>query len=128
MTTKDLVKEIELAEDLKVNLDAIEGKKTKRSRTKTAVSQEVKSPADAERSANVGDLDQMKQKLENLDKAEVKLEIPDPVKHKYISFVKSGVRIAAGLALILVPLETWANVAGVLLIIAEILGIAEEMV
>jgi hypothetical protein len=50
---------------------------------------------------------------------------PDPVKHKYISFAKSAVRIAAGLCLI------WPGsliLAGVFLIAAEVLGVAEEMV
>ena len=49
---------------------------------------------------------------------------PDPVKHKYISFAKSGVRIAAGFALAFGML--WS--AGGLLVLAEVLGIAEEMV
>lgn len=49
---------------------------------------------------------------------------PDPVKHKYISFAKSGLRIAAGVALAYGLF--WY--AGGLLILAEILGIAEEMV
>ena len=51
--------------------------------------------------------------------------IPDPLKHKYISFVKSAIRIAAGIALI------WPQniiIAGVFLIIAEVLGVLEEMV
>jgi len=48
----------------------------------------------------------------------------DPGKrHFYISLVKSGVRIAAGAALI-----TGSFVkAGVLLIVAELLGVAEEL-
>lgn len=49
---------------------------------------------------------------------------PDPKKHKYISFAKSGVRIVAGVALCFNML--WY--AGGLLILAEILGIAEEVV
>ncbi len=49
---------------------------------------------------------------------------PDPIKHKYISFAKSGVRIAAGFALALGSF--WY--AGGLLILAEVLGIAEEIV
>ncbi len=49
---------------------------------------------------------------------------PDPVKHKYISFAKSAVRIAAGVALCLSMF--WY--AGALLILAEILGIVEELV
>jgi hypothetical protein len=50
--------------------------------------------------------------------------IPDPKWHKYISFVKSGLRISAGILLmqgLFVP-------SGLLFICAEILGIAEEMV
>ena len=51
-------------------------------------------------------------------------KLPDPVKHKYISFAKSGLRIIAGLALIC----DCVLGAGVLFILAEVLGIAEEMV
>jgi hypothetical protein len=43
--------------------------------------------------------------------------------HFYISLVKSGFRFGAGFALIFDKLP----VAGVLLIIAELLGIAEEL-
>lgn len=49
---------------------------------------------------------------------------PDPLKHKYISFVKSGFRIGAGIALVRGELI----VAGALFIIAEVLGIVEELV
>jgi hypothetical protein len=49
---------------------------------------------------------------------------PDPVKHKYISFAKSGLRILAGIFLCYGFLAH----AGGLLIIAEVLGIIEEMV
>lgn len=52
-------------------------------------------------------------------------KLPDPVKHQYISFAKSAIRIAAGIALV------WPQniiLAGILLILAEGLGIAEEMV
>jgi hypothetical protein len=55
---------------------------------------------------------------------DVEYKHPDPVKHKYISFVKSGVRIAAGVSLCFGML--WY--AGALLILAEILGIVEELV
>ena len=51
--------------------------------------------------------------------------------HFYVSLVKSVVRIAAGIALISagMPLEhAYILVAGSLLIAAEILGIAEEIV
>jgi hypothetical protein len=50
---------------------------------------------------------------------------PHPIKHRTISFVKSAIRIVAGIVLI------WPQnivLAGVLLIAAEILGIAEELV
>lgn len=49
---------------------------------------------------------------------------PDPIKHKYISFAKSGLRILAGIALAYGMF--WY--AGGLIVLAEILGIAEEMV
>lgn len=44
-------------------------------------------------------------------------------RHFYISIVKSGVRIGAGAALVL----GFVVNAGLLLIIAEILGVAEEL-
>lgn len=49
---------------------------------------------------------------------------PDPVKHQYISFAKSGLRILAGVFLCASMLVS----AGVLLILAELLGILEELV
>lgn len=49
---------------------------------------------------------------------------PDPTKHKYISFVKSGFRILAGGALFFGEFA----IAGGLLIVAELLGIIEELV
>jgi hypothetical protein len=58
-------------------------------------------------------------------------KLPDPVKHKYISFAKSGVRILAGLALAgggWLEMNPYIMYAGVLLILAEVLGIVEEMV
>lgn len=55
---------------------------------------------------------------------ETEYRYPDPVKHKYISFVKSGMRIFAGLFLCYGFLVH----TGGLLILAEILGIAEEVV
>jgi hypothetical protein len=58
---------------------------------------------------------------------EVEYRHPDPIKHKYISFAKSGVRIAAGVALCL-TLTPMLWYAGALLILAEILGIVEELV
>ena len=47
--------------------------------------------------------------------------------HFRVSLIKSAVRILAGLCLCLID-NTLANIAGVLLIIAEILGIVEEIV
>jgi hypothetical protein len=55
---------------------------------------------------------------------EVDYKHPDPIKHKYISFAKSGIRIVAGIALCFGMF--WY--AGSLLILAEILGIVEELV
>jgi hypothetical protein len=58
-------------------------------------------------------------------------KLPDPVKHKYISFAKSALRIVAGLALAgggWLEMNPYIMYAGVLLIVAEVLGIAEEMV
>lgn len=51
-------------------------------------------------------------------------KLPDPVKHKYVSFAKSGLRIIAGLLLCAGQLFA----AGAFLILAEVLGVAEEMV
>jgi len=49
---------------------------------------------------------------------------PDPVWHARISFLKSFIRIIAGIFLIFSSL----GMAGVLLILAELLGVAEELV
>lgn len=49
---------------------------------------------------------------------------PDPTKHRNISFVKSALRIVAGINLIFLNLFG----AGVLLILAELLGVYEELV
>lgn len=49
---------------------------------------------------------------------------PDPIWHQRISFAKSGLRIVAGIALI----AGYMVDAGLFLIIAELLGIVEEMV
>jgi hypothetical protein len=125
MTTKDLEKEIALAEDLQDKLDTIEGKKP--SRRKKKVTQEVASPRDAEVNADVGELDKMKQLISKNDVEQVvapTVAYPDAVMHKNISFVKSAFRIAAGVALVL----GYFQAAGALFIIAEVLGVAEELV
>lgn len=49
---------------------------------------------------------------------------PDPLKHKYISFAKSALRIIAGITLFTGNFVA----AGTLIVLAEILGIVEEMV
>ena len=49
---------------------------------------------------------------------------PDPSRHRKISFVKSGLRILAGITLIYGSFIT----TGLLLIVAEFLGIVEEIV
>ena len=58
-------------------------------------------------------------------------QIPDPVKHKYISFAKSGIRIVAGLALAgggWLEMNPYIQYAGIGLVLAEVLGIVEEIV
>ena len=49
---------------------------------------------------------------------------PDPKKHQYISFVKSLLRIVAGVSLC----SSNFVIAGVMLVLAEVLGVAEELV
>ena len=51
-------------------------------------------------------------------------QYPDAKKHMYVSFVKSGFRIVAGVSLAL----GFFQAAGCLLVLAEVLGIAEEVV
>lgn len=50
--------------------------------------------------------------------------VPDPLWHRNISFVKSALRILAGVGLITGNLIA----CGVLFILAEVLGILEELV
>ena len=49
---------------------------------------------------------------------------PDPKLHQRISFAKSALRIIAGLSLVYGAFVT----AGVMFILAEVLGIVEELV
>ena len=51
-------------------------------------------------------------------------QIPDPKMHLRISMIKSTLRIIAGVQLVM----GFFVAAGVLLILAEVLGIAEELV
>lgn len=53
---------------------------------------------------------------------------PDPKKHQYISFVKSAWRIIAGVALCYYSQDMWMLLAGGSLVVAEALGILEELV
>lgn len=133
MTNADLEKEVELASDLKEKLDVIAGEKPKTKRkSKTTVSQEVASPRDAAVTADIGSMDKMKQMIEKNESAvpapapvvESTVSYPDATKHKYISFAKSALRIVAGIVLFTGDFVT----AGVLIVLAEILGIAEELV
>jgi hypothetical protein len=49
---------------------------------------------------------------------------PNPIRHRTLSFLKSGFRIAACVALAYYEIQT----AAILLAIAELLGIGEELV
>lgn len=55
---------------------------------------------------------------------------PDPAKHFKLSMYKSAIRIIAGGVLCAIGAysDVWLIVAGACIIIAEIIGIAEEMV
>ena len=60
-----------------------------------------------------------------------KSQLPDPRKHKFISFAKSAVRIAAGLGLAgggWLERNPYLMYGGVLLVVAELFGIIEELV
>ena len=52
--------------------------------------------------------------------------VPDPKKHLYVSLVKSGVRIVACLFFIGTG-NVWAIAAGAGLLVAEIIGVYEEL-
>ena len=59
------------------------------------------------------------------------MEHPNPKKHLQISLIKSIVRIVAGLALAgggWLEMNPYIQGAGLLLVLAEVLGIAEELV
>lgn len=51
-------------------------------------------------------------------------QLPDPKRHKYASFVKSAIRIVACVFLAYYEIQT----AAVLLAVAELVGVAEELV
>jgi hypothetical protein len=58
---------------------------------------------------------------------EAETKQPDPRLHKIISFWKSALRIIAGFGLLFTQ-QPFIIVAGILIIVAEALGVAEEMV
>jgi hypothetical protein len=87
----------------------------------------VKDKAKQEHEANIELMQDLKNRLDAVENKTISTtaDYPNPAKHKYISFVKSSIRIAAGISLI------WPQnliVAGILLIVAEVLGVAEEVV
>jgi len=51
-------------------------------------------------------------------------KIPDPKKHQIISFVKSGIRVAA----CVIGVWGWYEIGFVGLLLAEVVGVYEEMV
>ena len=60
-----------------------------------------------------------------------KSQLPDPRKHKFVSFAKSAVRIAAGLGLAgggWLERNPYLMYGGLLLVLAELFGIVEELV
>jgi hypothetical protein len=60
-----------------------------------------------------------------------KSQLPDPRKHRFVSFAKSVVRIAAGLALAgggWLEMNPYLMYGGLLLVVAEVFGIVEELV
>jgi hypothetical protein len=77
----------------------------------------------------VKDIKKAKEALDTLsEKPEIR--IPDPAKHFKLSMYNSAVRIVAGGALCAIGAysDVWLIVAGACIIVAEIIGIAEEMV
>jgi hypothetical protein len=77
----------------------------------------------------VQDIKKAKSVLDDQPTSEMKH--PDPKKHLYISLIKSGVRIAAGLAIAgagWLEMNPYMQAGGILIVVAELLGIAEELV
>jgi hypothetical protein len=74
--------------------------------------------------------------VEDIKKAKSVLDADVPVTKKFfthtsLSMIKSGFRIAAGLALAgggWLEMNPYIQAAGLLLVLAEVLGIAEELV
>ena len=79
----------------------------------------------------VEDIKHAKHVLDAAQEPSTVVKHPDPKKHLYISLVKSGVRIAAGLAIAgagWLEMNPYMQAGGILLVVAELLGIAEELV
>jgi hypothetical protein len=78
-----------------------------------------------EHEQNIEIMKDLRNKLDSvIDKTDPPLKHPDPKKHLYISLVKSAIRIVAGGCLVTGNLL----MAGICFIMAEVLGIVEELV
>ena len=78
-----------------------------------------------EHEQNIEIMKDLRNKLDSvIDKTDPPAKHPDPTKHLYISLAKSAIRIVAGVCLI----QGNLLMAGVCLILAEVLGIVEELV
>lgn len=53
--------------------------------------------------------------------------MPNQKKHRTISFIKSGIRITAGVVALFIPIPL-VKISAVVFIIAELVGVYEEMV
>jgi hypothetical protein len=86
----------------------------------------VKDKAKQEHEENIQLMQDLKERLDAVENKKLTQDAvyPDAKKHKYVSFIKSGFRILAGATLCFGEFA----VAGMLLIVAEILGIVEEVV
>jgi hypothetical protein len=69
-------------------------------------------------------VDDIKKAKAALDNISTEIKHPDAKKHKYVSFLKSGLRIVACGFLAYYEIQT----AAVLFAFAEVLGITEELV
>jgi hypothetical protein len=77
------------------------------------------------------DIKKAKDALDAAGKEDLTVTAPDPKLHRNISFVKSAVRILAGLAIAgggWLEMNPYIQAGGLLIAFAEILGIAEELV
>jgi hypothetical protein len=77
-----------------------------------------------EHNENVELMKDLRSKLDAVDSVKTNKKSPDPVAHLYISLTKSVIRIGAGVFLCAGLFVE----AGALLVVAELLGIVEELV